>query len=221
MVSRATEERGWEGVKVWRELEERLPWSEWVDGWEKGARHVSETDQVLATLILLGLELGPRLKKSVAESERAMLAFPWMLQIVAGVHERMQHPDEAVQRRAMVVAERCSERVTPHQPVRFGLLYPSSVDSEDSVHSVHGERLEPDDVVRASLWAALTATRACQAVLPSPPVLLLGARDGEVVIPEDLAHLVDDVIDSMLDGLASPPRPDRPPQQAPAHSTEA
>jgi hypothetical protein len=52
-------------------------------------------------------------------------------------------------------------------------------------------------------------------------VLLLGARDGEVVIPEDLAHLVDDVIDSMLDGLASPPRPDRPPQQAPAHSTEA
>jgi len=38
-------------------------------------------------------------------------------------------------------------------------------------------------------------------------VLLLGARGGEVIIPGDFAHLVDDVIDTTLAGLAAPPAP--------------
>lgn len=36
-------------------------------------------------------------------------------------------------------------------------------------------------------------------------VLLLGARGGEVFIPDDFAHLVDDVIDTTLAGLAAAP----------------
>lgn len=36
-------------------------------------------------------------------------------------------------------------------------------------------------------------------------VLLLGARGGEVIIPGDFAHLVDDVIATTLAGLAAAP----------------